>query len=129
MSSTEAEFLAALTAAKHAKYLCVVLLEIGYLENHPTPLYEDNMSAIIMINNCVPTEQSCHMNTQHFAIQDWPNAKDIVMQHIPGVPSVPDGLAKALGWVLHFRHAQRMMGHFLNALSVAHIPYILLIVD
>ena len=49
-SSTEAEFLAAVTAAKHAKYLRAVLLEIGYPQDGPTPLYEVNMSAISMIN-------------------------------------------------------------------------------
>ena len=28
-------------------------------------------------------------NTQHFAIQDWAEAKDIVMRHIPGILSIP----------------------------------------
>ena len=47
--------------------------------------------------------------------------KDIVMQHIPGILSIHYGLTKALGWVLHSRHARRMMGHFLNSLSLAAI--------
>ena len=34
-------------------------------------LYKDNMSAIKMINNHIPTEHSCHIDIQHFAIQDW----------------------------------------------------------
>ena len=99
-SSTEAEFLAAVTAAKHAKYLRAVLLELGYPRDVPTPLYEDNMSAINMINNHVPTERSCHIDIQHFAIQDWAEAKDIVMCHILGILSIPDGLTKVLSWVL-----------------------------
>ena len=45
------------------------------------------MSAINMINNRVPTERSCHIDIQHFAIQDWADAKDIVMRHIPGINS------------------------------------------
>ena len=105
MSSTEAEFLAFVMAVKHAKYLRVVLLELGYPQIGPTPLYEDNMSAINMINNPVPTERSRHIDIQHFAIQDWAEAKDIVMRHIPGILSIPDGLIKALGWILHSRHA------------------------
>ena len=64
---------------------------------------------------------SRHIDIQHFAIQDWAAAKDIVMRHIPGILSIPDGLTKALGWVLHSRHARRMMGHFLNSLAVAPI--------
>ena len=118
-SSIKAEFIAAVTAAKHAKYLRAVLLELGYPQDVPTPLYEDNMSAMNMINNRVPTERSRHIDIQHFAIQDWADAKDIVMQHIPGILSIPNGLTKALGWVLHSRHARRMMGHFLNFLAMA----------
>ena len=49
------------------------------------------------------------------------------MQPIPSIFSIPDGLTKALGWVLHSRHALRMMGHFLDALSVA--PYITYLID
>ena len=117
-SSTEAEFLAAVMAAKHAKYLRAVLLELGFPQKGPTPLYEDNMSAINMINNRVPTERSRHIDIQHFAIQDWADARDIVMRHIPGIISIPDGLTKALGWILHSRHARRMMGHFIAPILV-----------
>ena len=77
--STQAEFLPAVTADKHTKYLRAVLLEIRYSQLHPTLLYEDNMSAINMINNHASTEQSCHIDIQHFAVQDWADAKDIVM--------------------------------------------------
>ena len=77
-SSTEAEFLAAVLAAKHAKYLRAVLQELGFAQEHATPIYEDNMSAIKMINSRVPTERSRHIAIQHFAIQDWKEANDIV---------------------------------------------------
>ena len=117
-SSTEAEFIAAVSAAKHAKYLRAVLLELGYPQRGPTPIYEDNMSAINMINNRVPTERSRHIDIQHFAIQDWADAQDIVMRHIPGIISIPDGLTKALGWILHSRHARRMMGHFICSIMI-----------
>ena len=114
----EAEFLAAVMAAKHAKYLRAVLLELGYPQENATPIYEDNMSAINMINNRVPTERSRHIDIQHFAIQDWAEAGDIAMRHIPGILSIPDGLTKALGWILHSRHARRMMGHFVNPILI-----------
>ena len=38
-----------------------------------------------------------------------------------GILSIPDGLTNLLGWVLHSSHAHCIMGHFLNALSVAPI--------
>ena len=37
-SSTEAEFLAAVTAAKHAKYLRAIMKELGFALNEPTPI-------------------------------------------------------------------------------------------
>ena len=111
-SSTEAEFLAAVLTAKQAKYLRAVLKELGFPQHGPTPIYEDNMSAIKMINARVPTERSRHIDIQHFAIQDWKEAGDIVMRHIPGIINPADDLTKPLGWVLHARHARRIMGHY-----------------
>ena len=115
-SSTEAEFIAAVAAAKHAKYLRSILKELGFTQEGPTPIYEDNMSAINIINNRIPTERSRHIDIQHFAIQEWRQNLDIVMKHIPGIISPPDGLTKPLGWILHARHACRMMGHYIDVI-------------
>ena len=111
-SSTEAEFIAAVHAAKLAKYLRSVLLEFGFPQDGPTPLYEDNMAAIAMINERKPTPRSRHIDIQHFAIQEWQQRGIIVMHHIPGVINVADQATKALIWTLHSRHARRSMGHF-----------------
>jgi hypothetical protein len=111
-SSTEAEFLAAVLAAKHAKYLRAVLKELGFEQTGATPIYEDNMSAINMINARVPTDRSRHIDIQHFAIQDWKDAQEIVMRHIPGIINIADAATKNLGWVLHSRHVRRLMGHY-----------------
>ena len=86
--------------------------ELGFPQHGPTPIYEDNMSAINMINSKIPSDRSRHIDIQHFAIHDWKAAGDIVMRHIPGIINPSDGLTKSLGWVLHARHARRIMGHF-----------------
>ena len=78
-SSTEAEFLAAILTAKHARYLCSVMTKLGFPPTEPTPIYEDNMSAINMINARIPMDRSHHIDIQHFAIQDWKEANDIIM--------------------------------------------------
>jgi hypothetical protein len=111
-SSTEAEFLAAVLAAKQAKYLRAILRDLGFPQDEPTPIYEDNMSAIKMINARIPTERSRHIDIQHFAIQDWKEQGDIILIHIPGIINPADDLTKALGWILHSRHARRLMGHY-----------------
>ena len=111
-SSTEAEFIAAVTAAKIARYLRAILRELGFRQRAPTPIYEDNMSAIKIVNARIPTERSRHIDIQHFAIQDWKDNGDILLSHIPGIINPADDFTKALGWILHSRHARRIMGHY-----------------
>jgi hypothetical protein len=111
-SSTEAEFLAAVHAAKIAKYLRSVLTELGYPPSGTTVLYEDNEAAIEMINDNRPTPRIRHVDIQHFAIQEWRARGLIRMEYIPTALNVADGSTKALGWTLHARHAHGAMGHY-----------------
>ena len=110
-SSTEAEFIAAVHAAKIAKYLRSILSELGYPQLGPTTLYEDNAAAILMINANRPTPRSRHIDIQHFAIQEWKANHEIVLTHIPGIVNSADSLTKSLGSTLHHRHVRRLMGH------------------
>ena len=111
-SSTEAEFYAAVTCAKIAKYLRYVLQELEALAPGPTEVYIDNQAALDMINESRPTPRARHIEIQHFAIQEWRNQGDIVMRHIAGIINPSDDLTKVLGWVLHARHCRRSMGHY-----------------
>ncbi|KAI2514205.1 retrotransposon [Fragilaria crotonensis] len=111
-SSTEAEFLAAVHAAKIAKYLRSILLELGYPQLEPTTLFEDNAAAILMVNASRPTPRARHIDIQHFALQEWKANGDIVLSHIPGVVNSADSLTKSLGSTLHHRHVRRLMGHY-----------------
>lgn len=111
-SSTEAEFYAAVTCAKIAKYLRYVLQELDALAPGPTELFIDNRAALDMINESRPTPRARHIEIQHFAIQEWRQRGDIVMRHIAGILNLSDDLTKVLGWILHSRHARRSMGHY-----------------
>jgi hypothetical protein len=111
-SSTEAEFLAAVSSGKVAKYLRSILAQLGFAQTTPTPICEDNESAIKMVNADRPTERSRHIDIQYFAIQDWKKAGHLLLSKIPGIINPSDCLTKSVGWVLHSRHARRMMGHF-----------------
>lgn len=113
-SSTEAEFYAAVTAAKHARYLRAILHDLKFAQAVPTPLYCNNESAINMVNAKIPTDRSRHIAIQFFAIQQWKEHGDIVLRHIPGVINPSDDLTKPLGWIVHARHCHRLMGHFFD---------------
>jgi hypothetical protein len=111
-SSTEAEFLAAVHAAKTAKYLRWVLHELEYKQDGPCVLHVDNLAAVAMINENKPTPRSRHIDIQHFAIQEWRERKEIVVSHLAGILNPADQATKAVGSQLHGRHARRAMGHF-----------------
>ena len=111
LSSTETELIAAVTAAKTARYIRSVMSELGFPQDGPTPIYEDNESAITIVNSRKPTERSRHIDIRFFAIQDWKARGDIKLFHIPGAINPADDLTKPLGYVLHKRHARYIMGH------------------
>ena len=56
-SSTEAEFIAAHSAGKVARYLQFLLKDLGYEQSGPAPIYINNLPALQMIkDNSSPTD-------------------------------------------------------------------------
>jgi hypothetical protein len=111
-SSTEAEFIAAVLCAKAVRYLRAVVRELGFPMPGPTILYEDNASAIKIINARHTTDRSRHIQIQWFAIQEWKEQGDIEMRFISGSVNPSDDLTKPVGWILHSRHCRHLMGHY-----------------
>ena len=63
LTSTEAEPIAAVTAAKNFRCMRSMLLwELGLAMKEPTPTHKDNKSAIKMTNADKQTGQSGHIN-------------------------------------------------------------------
>ena len=112
LSSTEAEFFAAVSCAKIVLYLRSILYELGFACKGATPIYKDNASTIDIVNSSVPTERARHIYIQYFAIQDFKEWGCIELIHIPGILNPSDDLTKPLGWVLYSRHCRRFMGHY-----------------
>ena len=67
---------------------------------------------IIINNNTSPTEQTQHLDIRYYAIQDWREAGDIIMEHIPGILNPSDNMTKPLGYVLHARYYRQIMGDY-----------------
>jgi hypothetical protein len=81
-SSTDSEFIAAVLAAKIAKYLRSILIELGFPPSGPTLLYENHKAPTNTVNGNRPTERSRHIGFQHFAIQEWRQRGDIKLARI-----------------------------------------------
>ena len=111
LSSTEAEFFAAIAASKIVLFLRFVLEDLQMPMTTPTSVYKDNESCIKIVNARKPTKRTRHLECPYFRIQDWKDQGYIIMKHIPGVINPSDSLGKPIGWVLHSRHSRRLMGH------------------
>ena len=61
LSSTEAEFFAAIATAKLVKYMCSLLQELQMPPTKPTIIYEDNEACIKVINARHPTDRTKHI--------------------------------------------------------------------
>ena len=86
--------------------------ELSFPPSGPTPIYEDSKSVIQIINHCIPTEHSHHIDIQLFGIQSWTENGDLIMCNLPGVVNPSDDLTKYLGWILHACHTCHTMGHY-----------------
>jgi len=63
--------------------------ELKRTQTGPSPINKDNMAAIMMVNQSRPTTLTRHIVIQWFAIQEWKQAGDIVMQYINSNTSIP----------------------------------------
>jgi len=111
-STCAAEFVQYVHTGKRLKYVRSILLELGIPQNGPSPIYGDNMAAILMANNTRPTDRTRHLDIRWFTIQEWIHVdQDIILLHIPGILNPSDSQTKALSYRLHHRHMSRAMGH------------------
>ena len=109
-SSTEAEFVAACEAAKMAIHLRSILDEINISQDHATLIYEDNSGALEMANARQPTKRTKHMETKHFAIQDWVEEDLVVLEYIKSPNNSADTLTKPLARTAFYKHNDVIMG-------------------
>ena len=113
LSSTEAEFTAAVEAGKYILYVRSILDEIGIPQDNATVLYEDNQGALLMANAQQPTKRTRHMDIKNFALQDWVKNDLIELVRISTNDNYSDVMTKATGRVLFYRHMNYVMGKIL----------------
>ena len=73
-------------------------------------LYEDNQGALLMANSGQPTKRTRHMDTKHFALQQWVELDLLSLKRIATADNESDGMTKNLGRTLFYRHMEYLMG-------------------
>jgi hypothetical protein len=96
LSTTEAEFIAAVEAGKEIPWMRNILCEFGYTIYQPSTLHIDNQSAISVSKN--PEHHGCrkHLDLRFYWLRDAVNDKIILPFYIPTAEQVADILTKAL---------------------------------
>ena len=68
------------------------------------------MAAIMMLNHQRPMKRMRHIDTQWFAIQEWKQRGDIILQYVNMKDNSADGFTKALGRLMHGKCSNKAMG-------------------
>jgi transposase InsO family protein len=98
MSTTEAEYIAAAEAAKHAIWIrhFLVAIQQHKILKGATQLGIDNQGALALASNPVNHLRSKHIRVRYHAIRDFIEHGDIKTTYIPTSKMAADGLTKAV---------------------------------
>lgn len=96
LSTTEAEYVAASTAAREAVWIRKLLSDIGCPCDKETTLYIDNQSAIQLVRNPVFHKRTKHIDVHFHFIREKENEKKIKVEYVPSENQRADIFTKAL---------------------------------
>jgi hypothetical protein len=98
LSSTEAEYIGLVTAARSVLSMSNLLLELGYHGNDRIPfrICGDNVNALNAADNSGAIRSIKHLELRWRWLQQESSANRIKLEYIPGHEHPADGLTKAL---------------------------------
>eukprot|EP00253_Pinus_taeda_P011391 PITA_11391 len=96
LSSAEAEYRGAVEASKEALWLRQILSELGFEQQHPTPLWCDNQSAIQLCKDPVQHQRSKHIELHMHFIRNLIHDHVLEVQYCSTDDQVADIFTKAL---------------------------------
>ncbi|GKB86161.1 zinc finger, CCHC-type containing protein [Tanacetum coccineum] len=99
LSSCEAEFMAATSAACQAIWLANLVKELTGQQVEPTTLFVDNKSAIALMKNPVSHGRSKHINIHFHFIRECVKQRKIIVEHVNSKDQRADLFTKALALV------------------------------
>ena len=95
-SSTEAEYVALMDAAKEAMWFRQMLAQIGFPQTNPVRIYVDNKSAIDMACNRHTSLRTKHIDLRYHWVREQVEKGYIQLLHVPGKDNIADLLTKIL---------------------------------
>lgn len=102
-STCDAEYMAAAEAAREAMWLRMLLEEIGFKSNRPTPLLCDNEAARVLSEDATFHSRAKHIDVRYHYIRDCTQSNHILVHHVPSEDNVADILTKPLSPAVFLR--------------------------
>lgn len=96
LSSTEAEYMSACAGAQEAKHLRGVMASMGFMQEGPTVIHEDNQGCIALANNPITQQRSKHIDIRYHFTRDLISDGVIVLRYIETQHQLADILTKPL---------------------------------
>ena len=112
LSTTEAEYVSAVSAGQEIIWLRNLLSEFGYKLDSPSTLRIDNQSALSVAKNPEHHGRMKHLDLRYYLLRDVVEQGLIRLEYIPTAQMPADLCTKALGR-LKVAEARSMMGLFL----------------
>ena len=91
------------------KWLCSILIEIGFNVKTPVAILSDNQSAIKMAQNDIEHDRTKHIDIKYYFIRDEINNKQVSVQWIRTESQVADIFTKALTSPSFLTHRNRLI--------------------
>ena len=108
LSTTEAEYMALVQAAKENIWLQRLLKELGREAENAKTIYEDNQGAIALANNPEYHARTKHIDIQYHFVRECVENGDIKLEYCPTADMVADALTKALPKERHWKLLEKM---------------------
>ena len=109
--STESEYVALYEAATEIVFLRNLLEELGFPQEGPTTIHEDNMSTIHMVQGHGKFHRQKHINVKYHYSRELLNEGVIRVEHCPTEDMVADILTKGGATkTVHRKLARKMLG-------------------
>ena len=108
LSTTEAEYVAAVSAGQEILWLRNLFTELGYDFKGPSTLYMDNQSAIAVVKNPEHHGRMKHLDLCLFWLRDEVQKNKIMVKYCPTGIMPADQLTKALPRAKTLEHLPRL---------------------
>ena len=109
LSTAEAEYMAASRAAQEAVYLRRLLRNLGYTQQNPTIVYEDNEAAIKWSESPCGMERARHIDLRKHFVHEKVREMEMALVKIEGHEQVADAFTKSQEKELFVRHRKIFM--------------------